>query len=87
MNRSPLRAIVKPASIVLFGASTTTETIGGSLAHNLLESGFTGRVHFVNPRHTCINNHPCHPTLDGIDDSIELALIATPTETIPDICH
>lgn len=85
MNRSPLRSIVKPASIVLFGASTTTETIGGSLARNLLESGFTGRVHLVNPRHTCINNHPCHPTLDSIDGRIELALIATPTETIPDI--
>lgn len=85
MNRSPLQPVVKPASIVLFGASTTTETIGGSLTCNLLESGFTGRVHLVNPRHASINDHQCHPTLDSIDDRIELALIATPTETIPDI--
>lgn len=85
MNRSPLRPIVKPASIVLFGASTTTETIGGSLTRNLLEGGFTGRVHLVNPRHSSVNDQPCHPTLESIDDLIELALIATPIETVPDI--
>lgn len=85
MYRSPLDPFVSPSAIALFGASPDIHAIGGRLARNLLGGRFAGEVHLINPQHAEIGGHPCHASLADVPGGVDLALIATPAATLPDI--
>lgn len=85
MSRSPLAPLANPSAIALFGASPDPDTIGGGITRNLLDGGFRGRLHLINPRHREIGGHPCHPSLADTTGPIDLALIATPAASLPEI--
>ncbi len=85
MTRSPLEPLANPGSIVLFGASPAAQTIGGGLTRNLLDGGFAGTVHLVNPKYGEIAGHPCHSSLAEVPGRVDLALIATPAATVAGI--
>src|SRR6266568_3841570 len=85
MSRSPLTLVANPRSIVVFGASPTLQSIGGGLTRNLLRGNFPGQLHLINPRHGEIEGRRCHRSLSEISGHIDLALIATPAPTVPDI--
>lgn len=85
MSRAPLAGLVAPKAIAVFGASPDPTTLGGALTRNLLEGGFAGTVHLVNPRYADIHGHPCHRDLGAIDSAIDLALIMTPGHTVQSV--
>ena len=78
-----LDKFLRPASVALIGASNRPGSIGHTIARNLLGGGFTGRVDFVNPHDATIEGHPCHSSVDALDTAPDLAVIATPPESIP----
>jgi len=85
LDRTPLHPFVAPAGIVLFGASPTIGTLGYGLTRNLVRGSYSGRCHFVNPKHAEVEGHPCCQSLDAIDGRLSLALIATPASKVPEI--
>jgi len=85
LDRTPLHPFVAPTGIVLFGASQTVGTLGHGLAKNLLQGSHSGRCHFVNPKHSEVEGHPCHPSLEAVEARLSLALITVPADNIPDI--
>lgn len=85
LDRTPLHPFVAPTGIVLFGASHTPGTMGRGLARNLQNGSYAGRCHFVNPKYSEVEGQPCHASLDSIDARLNLALIATPANSIPGI--
>lgn len=85
LDRTPLHPFVAPTGVVLFGASQTIGTLGHGLAKNLLQGNHSGRCHFVNPKHSEVGGHPCHPSLEAVEARLSLALIAAPADNIPEI--
>ena len=45
-----LRPFFKPKGIVIIGASRNPTKLGFGLARNLIQSGYEGAIHLVNPR-------------------------------------
>jgi acetyltransferase len=80
-----LEYMLKPRSVALIGASPEEGSVGCWLARNILRGGFEGAVHFVNPKHSTIEGHPCLPAIANLPDGVDLAVIATPARTVPAI--
>jgi acetyltransferase len=85
LDRTPLHTFVAPTGIALFGASQTIGTLGNGLARNLCQGSYADRCHFINAKYAEVEGHPCHPSLDAVDERLNLALIATPPESVADI--
>lgn len=75
--------LFKPRSVALIGASNKAGSVGLITAQNLLNGGFAGPVWFVNPRHGTIAGHDCHPSVAALPSAPDLAILATPPQTIP----
>jgi len=80
-----LQKILKPKSIAVVGASEKTNSIGRALVNNLIEAGYTGELFPVNPKYGKVLGLKSHSSLADINDEVDLAVIATPIETVPGI--
>ena len=85
MGAHYLTPLFTPDSIALFGASDREDAVGGIVFRNLLESGFEGRIYAMNPRRDEVQGQPAYRSLSDVDDTIDLAVVATPAAGIPDI--
>jgi len=85
MNTHYLASLFAPESIVLFGASDRTDSVGGVVFKNLLTSGYKGRIYAVNPKRDEVQGQKAFPSLDDIEESVDLAVVATPASSIPGI--
>lgn len=80
-----LRCLLDPASVALIGASDRPGSLGAALTRNLLAGGFKGEVFPVNRRHRRVRDMPAYPHPSDLPSTPELAIIATPTPTVPDL--
>jgi acetyltransferase len=85
MNTHYLAPLFTPQSVVLFGASDRADSVGGVVFRNLLTSGFEGRIYGINPKRAEVQGHKAYSSIDDIDDTIDLAVVATPAKSIPAI--
>lgn len=74
-----------PQSIAVFGANENPDSVGGRVYSNLLAGGFAGQVLAVNPIYQSIAGKPCFSSLDGMNERVDLAVIAAPAATLPGI--
>lgn len=80
-----LDKIFNPKSVAVIGASDEEGTVGYALIKNFTELGFSGKVFPVNIRKTEILGLKVYLTVEQIPEPIDLAVIATPAKTVPDI--
>ncbi len=80
-----LSSLFTPQSVAVFGASERPNSVGTRVFANLITAGFEGVLFPVNPRHEHVQERPCYPNLETIDKPVDLAVIATPGQTVPDI--
>ncbi|MCB1483840.1 MAG: bifunctional acetate--CoA ligase family protein/GNAT family N-acetyltransferase [Hyphomicrobiaceae bacterium] len=80
-----LDALFQPRSVVFVGASPEPGTVGETIVKNLMAGGFGGKILLVNPRHSEIHGQPCYKSIDDLPVVPELAVVATPAKTVPDI--
>jgi len=73
-----VRRFLRPRSVAVIGASRRRGTVGGEVFHNLLESGFDGVVHPVNPAADVVQSVRAYPRIGEIPDEVDLAVIAVP---------
>jgi len=85
MNTHYLTSLFTPESVALFGASDRKDSVGGVVFKNLLTSGYKGRIYAINPRRDEIQGQKAFPSLDDIEATVDLAVVATPARSIPDI--
>lgn len=83
MGRHYLEHLFTPRSIAVFGASPAPESVGGRVYRNLLAGGFAGPVYAINPKHAAIEDQPCFPSLEALNERVDMAVIATPAATVP----
>jgi acetyl coenzyme A synthetase (ADP forming)-like protein len=73
-----VRAIVRPASVAVIGASRDPDSIGGRLLHNLLDPPFSGMVHAVNPKSAVVQGIAAYPNVLDVPGDVDVAFIAVP---------
>lgn len=83
MSVRNLDRMFKPASLALIGASARSRSVGALLLRNLRRADFKGPVMLVNPRYTALDDLPVVPDVAGLPAAPDLAVIATPPETVP----
>ncbi|HEY0606558.1 MAG TPA: acetate--CoA ligase family protein, partial [Herpetosiphonaceae bacterium] len=84
-SRRPLDAIFAPRTVAVIGASEHAGSVGQALLANLTEGRFAGKVFAVNPQHDTILGRPAYPTIAAIPEAVDLAVIATPAATVPEV--
>lgn len=85
MTARDLDRLLAPRSVVLVGASTRPGSVGTALARNLREGGFAGPIRLVNRNGGEIGGEPIHADLSSLPESPDLAVIATPPESVPEL--
>lgn len=74
-----------PKTVALIGATEADASVGRSLLTNLLQAPFKGRVFPVNPNHQELMGVQCYPNIASVPARVDLAVIATPARTVPDV--
>lgn len=85
MTHHYLEPLFTPKSVAVFGASEQPGAVGARVYRNLLDGGFKGPIHAINPKYSALGDQPCYPSLDALREPVDLAVIATPAATVPDI--
>ena len=80
-----LTSLFSPRSIAIIGASERAQSVGAVILGNLLNGGYKGKVFPVNPRHATVLGQPCWPSIEQVGGRVDLAIIATPARSIPEI--
>ena len=72
-----------PESVAVIGATKTPGTIGRALAENL--KTYRGRVYPVSLKRDAILGMPAFSKISAVPDHVDLAVIATPATTVPNL--
>src|SRR4030066_763061 len=80
-----LDKIFNPESVAIIGASDEEASVGYAIVKNFTQLGYAGKVYFVNIRKPEILGVKPYPTVDKVPEPVDLAIIATPAKTVPDV--
>lgn len=84
-EQNNLDYIFNPKSIALIGASDRPNSVGRTLFENLINSSYKGKIYPVNPKKQNILGHKCYSSITDIEENIDLAVIAIPASSVPEI--
>jgi acyl-CoA synthetase (NDP forming)/GNAT superfamily N-acetyltransferase len=77
-----MRPMLVPASVAVIGASRRSGSIGRTILHNIVTSGFAGQVYPVNPHAAELDGIGCLPSAAALPDHVDLAIIAVPASAV-----
>ncbi|MFE6687348.1 GNAT family N-acetyltransferase [Streptomyces sp. NPDC057743] len=86
-----VQRLLAPGSVAVIGTGRTPGGVGRTALRNLLDAGFTGRVHAVNHafpedlRRLEPEGVPAARTLRDIPEPVDLAVVAVPAAAVPDV--
>ena len=79
-----LRPLLAPRSIAIVGASASNP-YASRLIENLGNGGFDGRVYLINPRQASVGGLPCHPSIEALPETPDLAILVVPQRAVLDV--
>jgi acetate---CoA ligase (ADP-forming) len=77
-----MRPFFEPKVIAVIGANRTRGRIGSEILHNIIASGFTGRVVPVHPEAESVEGLAAVRRASEIDGAVDLAIIAIPAALV-----
>jgi acetyltransferase len=80
-----LDRVFHPKSLAIIGASNEEGSVGQILMKNLTMNGFEGKVFPVNIRRKEVMGKKAYQNVGEIPEPVDLAIIATPANTVPSI--
>ena len=84
VDRRPiLRAMFNPQAIALIGATEAPDSVGRTLMKNLLSSGRP--LYPINLKRNSVLGVKAFPNIADVPAAVDLAIIATPAITVPDV--
>lgn len=83
--QSGLDALFRPESIALIGATDREGTVGRTILTNLVNGPLKGKIFPVNPARGELLGIKVYPSIRDLNKEIDLAVIATPAVTVPDL--
>src|SRR5574341_244969 len=81
---SSLLPFFSPRGIAILGASTSPEKLGYGVARNLVQSGYSGAIHFVSQKQGELFGRPLYTDLAQIPDPVDLAVLVVPNTAMPE---
>lgn len=83
---SQLERVLDPDAVAVIGASKDKSKRGNQTIKDLQESGYEGEIYPVNPKYESeIRGLPVYDSVTETPEKVDLAFVATPAETIPEI--
>lgn len=82
---NPLKSIFSPKNIAVIGATEKEGSVGRTILWNLISSPFGGAVFPINPKRPSLLGIKAYPTIRDVPDQVDLAVIVTPSTSIPGI--
>ena len=80
-----MRAVFRPSSVAVVGASPEQGKLGYRAVANLIEFGYSGRIYPIHPRAAEVAGVPAYPSLAAVPDGVERAIICVPAEAVPGV--
>ena len=85
VRKHPLDVFFSPRNIALIGATDVSGSVGRTILENLVRGAEPGTVFPINPKRSEVLGLTAYPSLSAVPAPIDLAVIATPARTVPDI--
>ncbi len=82
-RNQPLGVFFSPKTVAVLGATESAGSMGRTVLWNLVTNPFGGTVFPVNPERTSVLGIKAYPSIAAAPEKVELAVIATPPETVP----
>lgn len=82
---STLIPFFKPKNVAVIGATEKPNSVGRTMLWNLISNPFGGTVYPVNPNRQSVLGVKTYPNIKSIPEEVDLAVIITPANTVPDI--
>lgn len=79
-----LDALLRPQSVALIGASGDPGKIGGRMLKLLIDHGFRGAIHPVNPGRERVQGLAAIASIEDLPDGVDLAVVALPAKAVVD---
>lgn len=83
--RKPLSALFAPRTVAVIGATEKYNSVGRTILWNLISNPFGGTVYPVNPHRPNVLGIRAYPNVGAIPEPVDLAVVVTPAETVPDV--
>lgn len=84
-DRHYLTPLFEPASVAIIGGSERAGAIGTVLVANMRAAQYRGALFAVNPKRRSVQGIPCFSAIGLVPQRVDLAVIATPPETVPQL--
>ncbi|MFB9722518.1 bifunctional acetate--CoA ligase family protein/GNAT family N-acetyltransferase [Planobispora longispora] len=86
-ERASLTRLLSPRSVAVIGAGRDPAAIGHRVLRNLIDGGFTGPIHPVNPKTGQVAGLTAHPSIREVPGPVDLAVVAVPAAHVLDVAR
>ena len=83
MTDPSLLPFFAPRGVMVVGASKDPTKLGYALARNLIQSGYTGAISFINPKGGVLLGHNMITRIADVPDPVDLAVVLVPPPAVP----
>jgi acetyltransferase len=80
-----MRKLFRPDSVAVVGASTDPAKLGHQIMKNIIDAGFSGPVHPINPKAEEILERPVYPSISDLPEPVDLAVVIVPARFVPGV--
>ncbi|SFS78326.1 acetate--CoA ligase family protein [Saccharopolyspora flava] len=77
-----MRRLMMPSSIAVIGASNEEGKIGNSVMKNLINGGYAGEIHPINPKADEIMGRPARKSITDVPGPVDVAVFAVPAKFV-----
>ena len=84
-KNQPLSVFFSPKTVAVIGATENAGSVGRTVLWNLFTNPFGGTVFPGKSQRTSVLGIKAYPTIAAVPEDVDLAVIATPAETVPAI--
>lgn len=81
--RAQMNRIMRPESIAVIGASAENGKIGNSVLKNLINGGYRGEIHTINPKADEILGRKVFRSITDVPGEVDVAVFAVPARLVP----
>ncbi|MCD6341050.1 MAG: CoA-binding protein, partial [Desulfurococcales archaeon] len=80
-----MKALFRPKSIAVVGASRQPGKIGYEILANIIKYGFKGKVYPINPKADNILGLKAYPSISAIGEPVDLVVVSVPAKYTIDV--
>ncbi|HVX43850.1 MAG TPA: GNAT family N-acetyltransferase [Mycobacteriales bacterium] len=86
-DRASLRPLLEPRNVAVIGAGRGEHSVGRAVVRRLLDAGFGGSIHPVNPHADRIEGLACVHDISAITDDVDVAVVCVPAAAVPAVAQ